>query len=155
MKNCFKTSGNNCKLNSHEKNHAILKEFLTGAKDEIKSVDVDQVTFFLVDREADEYVNRIYTYTYLRFTYSSAPLSTGIKSTATYYTYLRFTYSSASLSTRIKSIFFVDCWSVWIILQQFWLHFEWSKMSPTTTCLLFFFLNAVLKIHIAFYHRMI
>ena len=59
--------------------------------------------FILVDKAADEYVYD------LRFTYSSAPLSTRIKSTDTYYTYLRFTYSSASLSTRIKSIFFVDC----------------------------------------------
>ena len=62
-------------------------------------------------------------YTYLRFTYLSAPPinqdekyhyilyfftvyiflcppSTRMKSTATYYTYLRFTYSSAPLSTR-------------------------------------------------------
>ena len=38
--------------------------------------------FILVDREADEYLNRIHD---LRFTYSSAPLSTGIKSTAMYF----------------------------------------------------------------------
>ena len=42
--------------------------------------------FILVDRGADEYVNRKCSGTYIRFTYSSAPLSTRFKCTATYYT---------------------------------------------------------------------
>ena len=88
--------------------------------------------FILVDREADEYVNHIYVPLHSMLIYglhirlppyhlgSEVPLHT-------MYTYLRLTYSSASLSTRIKSTatYYSCSHFPYKLIKKFWKGEEW------------------------------
>ena len=88
------------------------------------------IALFLVDRGADKYVNRIpywgarYMYRYIVYLFTDYIFVCPTINQDQKYRYIlclfTVTYSSASLSTKIKKK-----------IKQFWLHFEWSKMSPT------------------------